>query len=147
MRKPVRSFPVKGQPVAKARARQGTNKKTGGRFWYTPSKTAKAEQLIALAYRANNIGTELIDQPVMLKVNFFFQMPKSWAKKKKEAHNGRPHTQKPDLDNLVKTVKDALNKIAWHDDSQVFSVTAEKYWTAGEGMTRVEITTEKGEFA
>jgi len=34
-------------------------------------------------------------------------MPKSWPKYKKEKMVGRPHQQKPDLDNLLKALVDA----------------------------------------
>jgi Holliday junction resolvase RusA-like endonuclease len=42
-------------------------------------------------------------------------MPNSWSKKKKAEFNGKPHQQKPDLDNLIKAFKDALCE----DDSYV----------------------------
>jgi len=38
------------------------------------------------------------------------------------------HIQKPDLDNLEKSVKDALNGVAWLDDCQVVSVVKVKRW-------------------
>ena len=50
-----------------------------------------------------------------LAVTFVLEMPKSWSKKKKELMNGKPHQQKPDLDNMVKAFKDALLK----EDSHV----------------------------
>ena len=46
------------------------------------------------------------------------------GKKKKEQMNGLPHKQKPDTDNLVKSVKDSLLK----DDSVVWWEKAEKRW-------------------
>ena len=39
---------------------------------------------------------------------FTLPMPKSWTKKKKELMNGELHESKPDLDNLIKAVLDAL---------------------------------------
>jgi len=36
------------------------------------------------------------------------------------------HTKKPDADNLVKWVKDCLNKVVWHDDNQIAFLTALK---------------------
>lgn len=41
-------------------------------------------------------------------ITFEMPMPKSWSKKKKEAMIGTPHTQRPDLDNLLKSVMDAV---------------------------------------
>jgi len=39
------------------------------------------------------------------------------------------HTKKPDLDNLIKLIKDACNKIIWKDDAQVVSIFAEKVYS------------------
>ena len=50
------------------------------------------------------------------------------------------HTQRPDLDNLVKLVKDALNGLAWHDDSQIVSLSANKLWTTETPRTLVSFT-------
>ena len=46
-------------------------------------------------------------------------------------------TKKPDIDNIGKVVMDALNKIAFDDDSQVIKLLVEKVY--GE-EPRVEIT-------
>lgn len=45
-----------------------------------------------------------------LSLHFVLPMPKSWSKKKRTLMKNRPHTQKPDLDNLIKAFKDALLK-------------------------------------
>lgn len=39
------------------------------------------------------------------------------------------NTSKPDLDNLVKAILDAMNGIVWVDDAQVFSMTACKNYS------------------
>ena len=57
-----------------------------------------------------------------LNVVFYLPMPKSWSEKKRKAHQFQPHKSKPDLDNLVKAVMDALKK----QDSDVYQITAEK---------------------
>ena len=41
----------------------------------------------------------------------------------------RPHTQKPDHDNLVKSIQDACQGIVYADDSQVWDCRVWKYWT------------------
>ena len=47
---------------------------------------------------------------------FTFAMPKSWSKKKKAQMDGVPHTQTPDLDNVLKALMDAH----MNDDSGVW---------------------------
>ena len=42
-----------------------------------------------------------------VQIEFTLGMPKSWSKKKKAQMDGTPHTQTPDLDNLLKSVCDA----------------------------------------
>lgn len=58
------------------------------------------------------------------EVQFFVMMPQSWSKKKKSEFCGKPHQQKPDLDNYLKAIQDALLP----DDSHIWSVWAAKYW-------------------
>ncbi|MED4453083.1 RusA family crossover junction endodeoxyribonuclease [Metabacillus fastidiosus] len=47
---------------------------------------------------------------------------------------GEYHTKKPDTDNLVKGVFDALNKLVWQDDNQVAKVTAVESYGEVPGM-------------
>ena len=44
------------------------------------------------------------------------------------------HTKRPDIDNISKIVMDALNGIAWHDDSQVISILARKQYAEEAGV-------------
>lgn len=63
----------------------------------------------------------------VLGFEFHIPMPESWSKKKKAEMQGKPHQQKPDLDNLIKAVKDSLLK----DDSHVWKYIEEpkKVWS------------------
>lgn len=63
--------------------------------------------------------------PDQLDVTFNIEMPKSWSEKKKTKMDGTPHQQKPDIDNLVKGLLDALCE----EDAYVFRVNAVKYWS------------------
>lgn len=58
-------------------------------------------------------------------VTFFLPMPKSWSKKKRLEMFGRPHQQKPDLDNLLKALCDAI----YEEDCKIWSVSAQKLWS------------------
>lgn len=63
--------------------------------------------------------------PPELALRFYITMPKSWSKKKKLDMDGKPHQQRPDIDNLVKAFLDALCE----DDSYVYKIHCEKYWS------------------
>lgn len=63
-------------------------------------------------------------------------MPNSWSAKRKAEFNGKPHQQKPDIDNYLKALMDALCAT----DEYVYDVHCQKYW-AYEG--KIELT-ERG---
>lgn len=46
----------------------------------------------------------------------------------------RPHTTKPDCDNLSKGVLDACNKVLWVDDSQIATLRVTKHWGELDGI-------------
>lgn len=48
--------------------------------------------------------------------------------------------KKPDMDNIVKVVADALNGVAYHDDTQIALVQAKKCYSAVEGL---DVTVEE----
>jgi len=113
------SFTVYTAPVAKARPRVST--RHGRAFAYTPKKSADYERLIAA-----QCPNRPIDGPLALNLQFGIPIPASWSKRKKaDALSGviRP-TSRPDIDNYVKAVMDAVNGLAYYDDSQVVSLYA-----------------------
>ena len=57
-------------------------------------------------------------------VVFRLPMPKSWSKKKRAEMNGRPHKQKPDVDNCAKALLDAM----YADDSHIHTIALRKVW-------------------
>ena len=127
---PVLRLTVPGVPVAKGRPRFANG------HAYTPERTVDAEVRLGTAMRQE--FAEPLDGPLMLTVEFWFARPKSWSKARRAEVIGNPHTGKPDLDNLVKTVKDAGNTILWHDDGQIFSVDAIKLYGL-ENSTTIEV--------
>jgi Holliday junction resolvase RusA-like endonuclease len=90
---------------------------------YTPETTVAWEDSIRAQAIAQRRGRPLWDGPVIADVWFFLAWPKSLSKKKRLS---TVPTGKPDRDNLLKCVKDALNKIVWRDDALVFSGATEK---------------------
>lgn len=65
-------------------------------------------------------------------VQFHISMPKSWSEKKKESMNGQRHESKPDIDNLLKALFDAV----LIEDKTISGVFAEKRW-ATEGFINI----------
>ena len=65
-----------------------------------------------------------LEGAIEINIEFLYSIPKSWSKKDKE--NANYHTFKPDIDNLIKSVLDGLNGIAYKDDSQVCKIEAIK---------------------
>ncbi|MDE1999351.1 MAG: RusA family crossover junction endodeoxyribonuclease [Burkholderiales bacterium] len=132
------SFTVPGEPVAKGRARAFV--RNGFVAHYTPEKTARYENLVKLAAR-QVMGVQLpIEGPVALTVRAFLAIPSSWSLKKQRAAAAweLTPTKRPDLDNIVKAVKDGANGVVWKDDSQVIDVIASKRY----GAPRVEVLVE-----
>ena len=120
------TFVVPGEPVAKARARVALR---GGKVHaYTPKRTEDYERAVALAAKAAAV-TRLAG-PVALDVVAVFEVPASWSRARREAAIGAPHTSRPDGDNIAKAVADALNGIAWDDDSQVAELRVVKVYGA-----------------
>ena len=112
-------FTIPGEPVAKARAR--ATMVAGRARMYTPAKTEKFEARVALFAQQAMAGRPPLDGAVALTVVALFPVSESWTKKRKAAAlEGRElHTKKPDLDNVIKAVKDGMNGIVWKDDCQV----------------------------
>ena len=125
---------IPGPPCAKQRPRMTKNGHT-----YTPEKTVNYETLVRQLYI--QATKEYHDGALRLVVNAFFTIPKSTSKKKREKMlQGiiRP-TKRPDWDNIGKIASDALNAIAYRDDSQIVDATVRK-WYSDEPRVEVEIT-------
>lgn len=121
---------IPGEPVAKARPRLSNG------HTYTPAKTKHYEALIKKCWQDQS--NEHLTGPLSLHLTAYFSIPKSKsrAERKKMAIGEKRPTQRPYLDNIIKTI-DALNGLAFDDDSQIVEVVAEKYYSQ---EPRVEIT-------
>lgn len=127
-------FFVPGNAVGKGRpkfARRGNFVHT-----YTPEKTASYESLIKLAGSKAMNDTPPTDKPVFLTMHIGVQVPASWSKKKRVAALGMGvyPAKKPDIDNIIKCVGDALNGVVWIDDSQIVGINATKRYSETPGI-------------
>jgi Holliday junction resolvase RusA-like endonuclease len=117
------SFTVYGKPEPQGSIRAFM---VGGKPRLT-SDNAKLKpwrQQVALSALAERKGEVLQrDVPVVLEVLFCLDRPKSAAKRELP-------TVKPDLDKLMRAVKDALKGILYEDDSQVVTIEAHKCYSS-----------------
>lgn len=123
------SFIIPGEPVGKGRARAFVRHGRVGH--YTPEKTANYENLVKLAAAEAMKGRSPTDKPVALYVRAYLAIGASWSKKRQQAAlQGLEYpTKKPDLDNIIKAIKDGCNGVVWKDDAQVVDSGASKRWT------------------
>ena len=125
-------FVIAGIPQGKGAARHSSKG-----FTYTPTKTRNYMALVAMC--ASAAGAQPKDCPCEIFINAYFPIPASHSKKlQQEIREGKVlYTKKPDTDNLGK-IKDALNTIAFSDDSNVWKEHITKYYSDNPRM-EVEI--------
>jgi len=114
---------VHGNPIAKKRPRFARR----GKFvsTYNPQESEEGKFMCIMSAQLNGHSPIPAGTPIFMDVQFFMPFPATMSAKKRI---GAVHTKKPDLDNLIKFVKDCSNGILWHDDSQVVSISACKYY-------------------
>lgn len=124
------AFLVPGPPVPWARAAR-----KGKGHSFTPPRQAQYKQDVQWMARAAMKGRPPLQGPVALDIEFALPVPLSYSKAKRQAclEGDLFPTGKPDVDNLAKIIKDALNTIAYVDDSQVVGLKLKKYYSATPG--------------
>lgn len=129
------NFTVMGEPKGKGRPRFCRN--TGHAI--TPKDTVNYETLVKMEY-TQACGELMFPDDAMLdmRIKAYYSIPKSASKKRHAAMLGgdiRP-TKKPDMDNVIKIIADALNKIAYRDDTQIVDCQVRKFYSE---KPRVEV--------
>lgn len=134
---------IPGKPVAKARPRFFRRGNFVGT--YKPDKEATEEGKFIILAKEQLRSQGLMEPlppgvPVLVSYEFTFEIPKSYSQKRRAALMGTLHTKKPDTDNLIKFIKDALNRIAWTDDAQVaaYGHTLKKWGASGQTLITFE---------
>ena len=122
---------IYGEPVAKGRPKIAVR----GRFpvVYTPKKTRDAEDSF-LAQAIKQKPDKPLEGPLSVVIEFYKIKPKSYPKSVKF------WTKKPDLDNMIKLVLDALNKVFFIDDAQIVHLISRKEY---DDVPRTEVYISK----
>ena len=122
------SFSVPGTPRGKGRPRFTII--NGHVSTYTPRETRDYEEYVRECFLLQ-CGQKTLTGPVSVCITACFEPPRSVSKKIRQGmlRGEIPHTRKPDLDNIGKAVLDALNKIAYKDDSQITKLKITKQYS------------------
>ncbi len=136
------AFAVNGPPRRWQRPAQGRHPKTGKPMRIENKQAAADKKLIAQCARLAWKG-EPVCGPVSLGITAVFAIPRSWPPAVKlAALEGRVlHIQDPDLDQLLKLVKDALTGIVYIDDNQVarYPPMTKRYGSPERTEIRIEV--------
>lgn len=134
-------FYIDATPIGKGRprvTRHGT---------YTPKKTQEYEKYVKHCFVKSCEAPAPLGRPLFCIIRAYFPVPKSYTKKQHAELPEKPYTKKPDADNIVKSILDALNGIAYEDDSAICEIYCTKYYTAREsGYSEVFITDSVTDF-
>ena len=117
-------FEVIGDIKGKARPRVNTYTCKA----YTPENTKDYEMLIKQYFKIKYPRYVPLENRVSVKIVAQFKIPKTTTKKDRALiEEGKlSPTKKPDIDNIVKIILDALNKMAIKDDNQITKIEVEK---------------------
>jgi Holliday junction resolvase RusA-like endonuclease len=114
----VVTFTVDGDPVPKGRprfARRGQFVQT-----YTDAKTIDYETHVAMKARQAIGASEPLEGALTVFLYLRYGVPTSYSKKRKEAClRGVEYPKKVDLDNVYKSITDAMQGIVYLNDSQI----------------------------
>lgn len=121
------TFTVYGVPIPKGSTKAFM--RPGMRFpivTHDNAKTKPWQESVVAAAREAMAGRAPIEEPVFLRVRFFVPKPKSAPKRVLFP------AKKPDLDKLLRCVKDGLTRAGvFRDDAQVVATVAWKDFAAG----------------
>jgi Holliday junction resolvase RusA-like endonuclease len=118
----VISFTVPGVPVPQGRPRVT---RTGHAYY--DEKTKEYREKVKRCAEMAMENEKLLEGALALFVDCVMPIPSSWpAYRKQAAASGKWHIQRPDTDNLIKSVADSCNGVIYEDDSQLSVVIGTK---------------------
>lgn len=141
-------FMIEGKPQGKARARTFYNPKLGRSQSVTPENTVLYENYVKQCFVQQTKETErwFNGEPLYMYISARFPIPKSTTKRDRQLiGEGKLFpTKKPDGDNIAKVICDALNGVAYSDDTQIVKLVVSKIYTACNPSVMVHLQEYKG---
>lgn len=133
----IYEFEVPSKIIGKGRPR--LNSYTG--CVYTPTRTKDYETLVEQYFILKYPKYRPMEGRAKVTIKAYFEIPKSTTKAQREQMllNNISPTKKPDIDNIVKIVLDAMNKFAFKDDTQIARLEVEKLYTDGDEKLEIKI--------
>jgi Holliday junction resolvase RusA-like endonuclease len=132
------TFVVLGKPYGQKRPRA----RRIGKFIsvYSPPENVEYKKKVIHAYNSVKTPDTYSESPTKVKITAFFNKPK--ITKKQESlglTKDKYPCKKPDSDNIAKSILDALNGVAFYDDSYVIDLQVIKMYDEAEERVMVEI--------
>lgn len=137
------NFTIPGDPMGKQRPKFST---FGGHVTVrTPKKTVTYESIVRMEFerQCGVLGRFPDGAQIRAYIVAYYSIPKSTTKNRRKAMMAgqiRP-TKRPDCDNVIKIILDALNGVAYRDDAQVVTVWMNKHY---DDVPRVEVFLDDG---
>lgn len=122
---------IPGEPCAQGRPRFSTQNGYFRAIDPEKSRNYKSFVKYIATDEAKKQGWMYTELPLHVEVKAYLPIATSKSKKFKAAAlagEERP-TKKPDIDNIFKTVTDAMSSILYKDDKQIVSATISKYYS------------------
>lgn len=122
------AFTLNCIPTAQARARHGV---VNGHSMTFKADSQRANERTLDALLAPHAPQTPMTGAIVLEFCAAFPPAKSASKKERAAmlRGLKPHTKKPDLDNLAKQLKDSMTRLQfWNDDKQVVEMRCSKIY-------------------
>ena len=120
----IYEFEVPGKIIGKGRPR--LNSYTG--VVYTPTRTKDYESLVEQYFLLKYPRFKALEGRIKVNIIAYFSIPKTTKKANinEMLENNISPTKKPDIDNIVKSILDSMNKFAFKDDNQITKLEVEK---------------------
>ena len=120
----IYEFEVPGKVIGKGRPR--LNSYTG--VVYTPTRTKDYESLVEQYFLLKYPRFKALEGRIKINIIAYFSIPKTTKKAdiNEMLENNISPTKKPDIDNIVKSILDSMNKFAFKDDNQITKLEVEK---------------------